>query len=216
MLLILTLQTIQHWIRLLQDSTISPETRVNYHKRNCATDAEVAAAKKRQFQIDMEHAATGAIGLPAWANGLQTDVGGLTREVGGLTQAVAALTQAVGDLTQAVGGLTRDVAALTQTVDTMAEQLNDPQDGLKAISHRLKEQDVRNINRSSVRTNSDPIQVIPHPDGGEPRWIPRTQTDISTCTARNADVYLNFYNIQSGGTLAEKRLKIQQHLGIII
>lgn len=104
----------------------------------------------------------------------------------------------------------------------MAEKLNDPQDGLEAISYRLKEQDVRNINRSSVRTNSDPIQLIPaHPaERGEGvaglGWVPRTHTDILGCTY--ADAYLNFYNIQSSssGSLADKRLKIRQHVGITI
>eukprot|EP00557_Chaetoceros_sp_GSL56_P013448 CAMPEP_0176483756 /NCGR_PEP_ID=MMETSP0200_2-20121128/4089_1 /TAXON_ID=947934 /ORGANISM="Chaetoceros sp., Strain GSL56" /LENGTH=253 /DNA_ID=CAMNT_0017880181 /DNA_START=100 /DNA_END=861 /DNA_ORIENTATION=+ len=213
-------------VKDILDAELQMKTRAHYHKTKHATDAEVAAAKKRQFQIEMEHAASGAIGLPAWANGLQT-------AIQNLTQNVTTLTETVGGLNRDVGTLTRDVRAINQrlerqeekldnlnrTVCTLTRDVNDPVHGLKAISYGLKAQDAQNINRSSVRTNSDPIKAIPHPTEGsdaEPRWMPRTYTDILQCTARNADVYLDFYKIDGGRTLADKRVEIRKHLGITI
>lgn len=107
--------------------------------------------------------------------------------------------------------MTRDVGNLTQTV-------NDPESGLVAISNRLKQQETRNINQSSIRTNSDIISAIPRPGGGleEPRWMPRTCSDILDCTARDANTYLNFYNLTNHRALAEKRQEIRKHLGITI
>lgn len=194
------------------DAELQMKTRAHYHKTNHATDSEVAAAKKRQFQIEMEHAASGAIGLPTWAAGLQESVQNLTQTVDDLNRTVATMDQRLERQEEKLDNLNRTVGALTRDV-------NDPVHGLKAISYGLKAQDVRNINRSSVRTNSDPIKPIPHPTEGsgvEPRWMPRTYTDILQCTARNADVYLDFYNIDRGRTLADKRVEIRQHLGITI
>lgn len=52
---------------------------------------ELAAAKKRKLQIEMEHATAGAIG-PAWAAGLQVAVQNLTRNVDIISRDVGNLT----------------------------------------------------------------------------------------------------------------------------
>jgi hypothetical protein len=196
---------------------IQLKMRLNLYEANYVTHEELAAAKKRKLQIEMEHATAGAIG-PAWANGLQVAVQNLTRDVCNLTRDVGNLTRNVGNLTRDVGNLTQTVGNLTQAVGNLTQTINHPESGLEAISNRLKQQEARNMNQSSIRTNSDIITAIPCPGRGEdrPRWMPRTCNDIIECTARDANTYLNFYNLENNRSLAEKRQEILKHLGITI
>jgi chromosome segregation ATPase len=197
------------------------------YETNKATYDEVVAASNRLYQLQMEHAAaSGGVDVsgPAWATQLQNSINSLTTNVNDLTTNVNDLTAKVNTMShrleqqeEKLRTLTVNVNTLTTNVDTLTQTVNHPTNGLKAVSNRLEQQTVRNINQSSIRTYEDRIRPIPNPPGGgKPKWMPKNNYDIAKCRKIQASSYLRFYNLPTGGSLNDKRKRIREHIGITI
>ena len=78
--------------------------------------------------------------------------------------------------------------------------------------------EARNVNRFSIRHNSDPIARVPNQHGmTPPGWYPvDTEALMQAHGVGQLNDLLNFYGLPTDGTNDQKRLRLLAHLGIPI
>ena len=109
--------------------------------------------------------------------------------------------------------------ALATELQELKETINDPEKGLEALNRRFDIYDVRNSNRSSIRTTGDAIHKLPNRDGDIPReglWFPTTTLEIASSTHDDLNGLLAFYDLEKTGLVEEKRNRLKSDLGITI
>jgi hypothetical protein len=156
-----------------------------------ATDAEVAAAKKRKHRIIAENIAP---------------------------EGIAHLTILITGLSNTINDPNTGLAALSNTINGLSNTVNHPDTGLVALSRSLAVEQPRNINRSCVRTSTDATVPVPNNAGAQPqaRFATISGQQLEESTVANLDEILDFYLIPAHGTKRQKITAIKAHLGIII
>ena len=160
------------------------------------TEAEVLAAKKRKVQVMVENASHHPVGPNPVMNALND-----------LNTGQQALSNTVQELSNTVQALSNTVQALSNTVNN--------------LSNIVRDESTRNMNRTCVRDNQDPINAMPNAAGLLPGpaavWFPQHNEALMLARGPNElNPLLAFYGLAGNGNIGEKRRRIRDHLGILL
>lgn len=192
-----------------------------------ATPEEVVRSKIRKTLIVMENAELG-VGGPAWAVALQNSFDGLTKTVHALATSVDALTAAVHHPTTGLEALAHTINDPHHGLSALADTINHPTIGLKALENAINHTQTGlntlasqiNAPTTGLIANFNEIcraKIIPLCNRagelpGADMWFPKKYSQVETATGLDVDRLLNFYGLEAGGTLEEKKERILTHL----
>jgi TolA-binding protein len=161
-----------------------------------ATSNEVVQARRRKHAVE---SAQFDGPTPAWAQQLQAQMQGQMQQMQALQQMQA---QMQGQMQQ----MQRDLQAQMQTQNDRLERCI-----------QIESQRSRNYARHT--TGSAVAKLMTASDGTMPPgnlWFPANQNELVHATSDQMIPLFNFYQLPQNGTVAEKRDRLADHLGVIL
>jgi prefoldin subunit 5 len=207
-------------------------------KHGLATDVEVREAKIRKEGLHAENDFASV--APVWAQRLGDQIERLDQRFQDLEknsqEHQQQMKKSIQDLDKKVDGLEKKMDDLDKKVDEKVEGLEKKVDDLDKNTQQMNksfqdlEQQVQqmnhgiaynracSINENLARNPKGTLIRVPHSTSGldVPKnvWYPSNKFAIDLAPVADLNALLKFYNQRTDGTVAEKRFRLQYHLGI--